>query len=164
MIIGIWAQSKNGVIGVDGRLPWHLPADLKHFKERTMDNYILMGRKTFDGMNQRILGGRTTVVLTRDKNYIPNNDDVLVFNSVEDVLAWYETIEKDLFIVGGAAIFDAFMDHLEMIYKTTIDFNFSGDTFMDHIDYSKFFKSSVEYHEKDEKNMYIFKIERFETK
>ncbi|HPJ00085.1 MAG TPA: dihydrofolate reductase, partial [Enterococcus sp.] len=69
MLVALWAQDKNGLIGKDNRLPWSLPADLKFFKETTIGNTIVMGRKTFEGMGKRALPFRQTIVLTRDKNY-----------------------------------------------------------------------------------------------
>ena len=65
-IAAIWAQDQNGLIGKDQSLPWHLPAELKHFKEITTGHAILMGRVTFDGMHRRVLPNRQTLILTRD--------------------------------------------------------------------------------------------------
>ena len=79
-IIGIWAQTENGIIGKDQVMPWHLPAELQHFKETTMGQAILMGRVTFDGMNKRVLPGRTSIILTQDQAYDPENDAVLVMH------------------------------------------------------------------------------------
>ena len=70
-IIGIWAQTENGIIGKDQVMPWHLPAELQHFKETTMGQAILMGRVTFDGMKKRVLPGRTSIILTQDQAYDP---------------------------------------------------------------------------------------------
>ena len=65
-IVAIWAQDEEGVIGKDNRLPWHLPAELQHFKETTLNHAILMGRVTFDGMGRRLLPKRETLILTRN--------------------------------------------------------------------------------------------------
>src|SRR5699024_11588003 len=78
-LIAIWAEDENHLIGVDGGLPWHLPKELKHFKETTMGQALLMGRVTFDGMGRRVLPGRDTLVLTRDKTY--QADGVTVVHS-----------------------------------------------------------------------------------
>ena len=103
-IIGIWAQTENGIIGKDQVMPWHLPAELQHFKETTMGQAILMGRVTFDGMNKRVLPGRTSIILTQDQAYDPENDAVLVMHSKEEVLEWYQNQEKNLYIIGGSQI------------------------------------------------------------
>ena len=67
MLIAIWAQDKNGLIGKENHLPWHLPNDLRFFKETTINHTLVMGRKTFEGMGGRPLPNRQTIVLTRDK-------------------------------------------------------------------------------------------------
>ena len=68
-LIAIWAEAHNHVIGKNHTMPWHLPAELAHFKKTTMGSAILMGRVTFDGMNRRCLPGRETLILTRDKDF-----------------------------------------------------------------------------------------------
>ena len=85
-MIGIWAQTENGIIGKDHVMPWHLPAELQHFKQTTMGQVILMGRVTFDGMKKRVLPGRTSIILTKDQAYNVENEDVLVMHSKEEVL------------------------------------------------------------------------------
>ena len=85
-IVAIWAQDEKGVIGKEDRLPWHLPAELKHFKETTLNHAILMGRVTFDGMGRRLLPGRETLILTRDKDF--DCEGVTTVTSVEEALAW----------------------------------------------------------------------------
>lgn len=91
-MIAIWAEDEAGLIGVDGKLPWYLPRELQHFKETTLNQAILMGRVTFDGMNRRLLPNRQTLVMTRDVNY--QVDGVLTMTSVEEVLDWYHAQEK----------------------------------------------------------------------
>ena len=94
-VIGIWAQTKNGVIGKDQVMPWHLPAELQHFKQTTMGHAILMGRVTYEGLNKRVLPNRTNIILSRDDKYDVENESVLLKTSVEDVLNWYKS--QDLF-------------------------------------------------------------------
>ena len=105
-IVAIWAQDEKGVIGKEDRLPWHLPAELKHFKETTLNHAILMGRVTFDGMGRRLLPGRETLILTRNPE--ESIEGVLVFQNVEDVLDWYHNQDKNLYILGGKQIFQLF--------------------------------------------------------
>ena len=112
-IIGIWAQTENGIIGKDQVMPWHLPAELQHFKETTMGQAILMGRVTFDGMKKRVLPGRTSIILTQDQAYDPENDTVLLMHSKEEVLDWYRNKDKNLYIIGGSQILRIFSDQLE---------------------------------------------------
>ncbi|MBM9832413.1 dihydrofolate reductase, partial [Enterococcus faecalis] len=100
----IWAEDQNQLIGKEMGLPWSLPADLQHFKQTTMGHNILMGRKTFDGMGKRVLPGRTSIILTRDRDYRMDHPNVLVFHSIEEVLDWYLQQDKNLYITGGAEI------------------------------------------------------------
>lgn len=169
MIAGIWAEDEQGLIGVNDRLPWSLPGELQHFKKTTMGQAILMGRKTFDGMGQRVLPGRTTIVLTRDPNYQVANDAVLIFNRPEEVLAWYQAqaqdTAKDLYIVGGAEMFVAFKDAFDRLYRTIVAGKFEGDTyFPDAIHFDDFTEISSVTHPVDEKNDYAFTIKTYEYK
>ena len=127
-IIGIWAQTENGIIGKDQVMPWHLPAELQHFKETTMGQAILMGRVTFDGMKKRVLPGRTSIILTQDQAYDPENDAVLVMHSKEEVLEWYQKQEKNLYVIGGSQILRLFSDQLEELIQTMIHATIDGDT------------------------------------
>lgn len=164
-IRAIWAQAHGGVIGKDQTMPWHLPAELQHFKKTTIGQAILMGRVTFDGMQRRVLPNRTSLILTRDKDYQVNQDDVLVFYSVEDVLNWYEQQEKDLFIIGGSQIISSFEAYLQELVQTEIDAEVEGDTFFPStFDWSVFEQISEEFHEKDEKNVYDFTVKKYRRK
>ena len=102
-IIAIWAEARNHVIGKNHTMPWHLPAELAHFKKTTMGSAILMGRVTFDGWNRRCLPGRETLFLTRDKDF--DCEEVTTVTSVEEALAWFEQQDKDLYIAGGAGVY-----------------------------------------------------------
>ncbi len=162
MIYGIWAEDKNGLIGKENRLPWHLPAELQHFKQTTMNQAILMGRKTFEGMKRRVLPGRLTIVLTHDLNLRIESPQVLVLHSLDEVLRWYETQEKALFVIGGAEVLQLFEPYLEQLYRTIVQAEFDGDAyFPPNFDFSKFQEQSSEFHEKDEKNSYAFIIKKY---
>ena len=165
MIYGIWAEDEQGLIGQDGKLPWKLPAELQHFKKVTMGNIILMGRKTFDGMNKRVLPGRIALVLTREPSYEKDNASILVFHSKNEVLSWYQKQDKTLFITGGAEMFSLFEHELDGIYRTKINARFEGDAFFPStFDWSAFKKITQEVHTKDEKNAYDFTIETYSKK
>ncbi|MCL2858612.1 MAG: dihydrofolate reductase [Streptococcaceae bacterium] len=159
MIIAIWAEDKNHLIGIKGRLPWRLPAELKHFKEQTMGQVILMGRKTYEGMNKRILPGRQTLILTRDASYDSENDSVIVMHSREEVIEWYKNQDKDLFIIGGAEIYHLFIQNIEKIYQTQVDGEFEGDTYFP-ADFPLALYKEIKTirHEKDDENSYAFTI------
>ena len=157
-IIAIWAQDEKGVIGKENRLPWHLPAELQHFKETTLNHAILMGRVTFDGMGRRLLPKRQTLILTRNSEEII--DGALVFQDVESVLAWYHHQDKNLYILGGKQIFQLFEPYLDEIIVTQIHAQVEGDTFFPaDFDLTVFETVASKSYTKDEKNAYDFTIE-----
>ena len=119
------ARAQNGVIGRGGKLPWHLPADLKRFKALTMGSVMLMGRKTFDSL-PGLLPGRRHVVLTRDRNWSAEGAEVA--GSVGEALdlARGERIS----VIGGAEIFDLFLPLADRIELTEVLEDVPGDTFM----------------------------------
>ena len=164
-IVAIWAQDQNGLIGKNQSLPWHLPAELKHFKEITSGHAILMGRVTFDGMDQRVLPNRTSLILTKDPNYTVENESVLIFHDLPSVLKWYQEQEKNLYIIGGGQIFSLFQHHLDEIIKTEIHASFEGDTyFPTEFPWSDFIKVKSLEGEMDEKNLYPHTFEIYERK
>ncbi|WEV44581.1 dihydrofolate reductase [Streptococcaceae bacterium ESL0687] len=165
MITGILAEDKTGLIGKNGTLPWHLPAELAHFKKTTLDDVILMGRTTFEGMNKRTLPRRTTIVLTSDKNYDAGSNEVLVMNSREQVLDWYKKQDKTLHIIGGAQVIQTFSGDIDRFYRTIIDAELEGDTyFPEDFDWGQFKLKSEEPYSKDEKNIYNFVVQVLDRK
>ena len=159
-IIAIWAEARNHVIGKNHTMPWHLPAELAHFKKTTMGSAILMGRVTFDGMNRRCLPGRETLILTRDKDF--DCEGVTTVTSVEEALAWFEQQDKDLYIAGGAGVYKAFDGHYDALIKTTIEADLEGDTYFPQLDMTAFKEVSRDRVPKNEKNAYDFSISRYE--
>lgn len=121
----IYARAANGCIGKDGALPWHLPADLKRFKALTMDKPMIMGRKTFESL-PGLLPGRRHIVLTRRERWDSTGAEVV--RSVEEALA--QAGDGEIAVIGGAAIYDVFMEHASRVELTEIHADFDGDTFM----------------------------------
>ncbi|WP_335869126.1 dihydrofolate reductase [Bacillus sp. 2205SS5-2] len=126
MISYIWAMDDQKVIGYQNAMPWHLPNDLVNFKKITLDHPIVMGRKTFDSIG-RPLPGRENIVLTRNEAF--QHEDVTVFHSVEAILDYIRSIDKEVFIMGGAELYTLFRDHVEKLYVTHIHESFIGDTY-----------------------------------
>ncbi|CAM3937817.1 dihydrofolate reductase [Alkalicoccus chagannorensis] len=124
MITMIAAMDENNVIGRDGTMPWHLPADLRFFKERTMDKKIVMGRKTFDSIG-RALPGRHHMVLTNNRNW--SHENVTVLHEAEEVRR--EAEEEEVVICGGAVLYEKFLPYADRLYITRIHDTFKGDTF-----------------------------------
>jgi dihydrofolate reductase len=126
----IVAMASNRAIGQNNKMPWHLSADLKKFKEITMGSPILMGRKTFESIG-RPLPGRSNIIISRNKNYHQN--DCLVFNNVEDAIIASEKYDE-IFVIGGASIYKSTLSKANYLYLTQIHKEFEGDTFFPVID------------------------------
>lgn len=147
-IIGIYAKSKNGVIGRGGQLPWHVPGDLAHFRRVTEGHAIVMGRSTFDGLGGRLLPNRVSVVLTTSPETLSESDNLKVFTSKEAILDWYLTsCSSDLYIIGGKHVLEYFASNLDMVVETTIETDFDGDTYAPELDFSRFSLVSESYNE-----------------
>jgi dihydrofolate reductase len=117
MIIGIVAVAENFAIGKDGKLPWHYSADLKFFKQTTGGNAIVMGRKTFDSIG-KALPNRLNIVLSRSSQIVENN--VFSTKSKDEVLSLNKYLNCDLFIIGGATVYNEFADVIEKWIVTEI--------------------------------------------
>ncbi len=129
MIIGIVAVDRNLAIGKDGRLPWHYSADMKLFKQTTIGNAVVMGRRTWLTLPGP-LKDRQNIVLSREPD-LPSQDSVVVLSSVESVLDLVRNQESDLFVIGGAQIYESFLPHIERWIVTEVPIAVEGaDTFM----------------------------------
>lgn len=161
MLIAIWAQAENGLIGKDYRLPWHLPEDLRRFKEITQGNTLVMGRKTYEGMGKCPLSNRKTLVLTQDKQYDPGYEDVLVMHQVQEVLNYERSTREIIFIVGGSQVYKAFEPYLDKLFRTVIHHAFDGDAYFPKFDYTIFEKVNSEKRVRDEENPYDYDFETY---
>ena len=125
----IVAQAKNRVIGINNKLPWHLPEDLRYFKQVTMAKPIIMGRITFESIG-RPLPGRTNIVISRQENYAPAN--VKVVSSLEDAIDLAESIclidgAEEAMVIGGAQIYAQALEKADRLYLTEVDAEIEGD-------------------------------------
>ena len=125
MISLIVAHDNNNVIGYENGMPWHLPGDLKYFKDKTMGKPMIMGRKTFESIG-RPLPGRRNIVITRDENY--QADGIEMVTSLEGALALAGDV-PEIMIIGGEQIFRLSMDIADRLYITKINHAFNGDTY-----------------------------------
>ncbi len=156
------AASENNVIGKDNQLPWHLPNDLKYFKNLTWGMPILMGRKTFDSIG-KALPGRKSIVITRNNNW--QYDGVEVVHSVEEAVVKAESFGvKEVFVVGGAEIFKSTLHKANRMYLTRIHQQFDGDIFFPEIKENDWNLISTRYCEADEKNVYNHTYQIWERK
>jgi len=141
------AMAENNAIGKNNQLLWHLPADLRHFKQVTSGRSIIMGRKTFDSVGKP-LPNRRNIVVTRQDIKIEGCE---VVKSVDEGLALCAG-EDEVFIGGGAEIYKLAMDKTDRIYLTIVHQSFDADTFFPEIDYHEWKETTREDHQPDEKN------------
>jgi dihydrofolate reductase len=128
------AVARNGVIGVDGGLPWRIPEDLARFKEITMGHALIMGRQTFESIG-RPLPGRINIVLTRRRDW--SHEGVEVARSLDEALQAAASMGVDAFIIGGAEVYRSALEHAERIELTEVDAEPEGDTWFPEIDWSQ---------------------------
>jgi dihydrofolate reductase len=152
-ISAIVAMTENRVIGYQNQLPWHLPADLQHFKAITSGHPILMGRKTFESIG-RPLPNRTNIILTRDSAY--QKPGCKIVASVGDALALATLDHTEIFIIGGAEIYRQFLPFTTRLYITLVHEDFTGDTYFPIIDLSEWKEMKREAHTADEANHYPY--------
>lgn len=159
----VWAEDNQHAIGKNGDLPWHLPDDLKGFKQETVGTLMIMGRTTWSSIG-RPLPNRKTLVLTRQTDWQPGYDEVLVAHSVPEVLDKIKAANCDVTIAGGATMYQAFMPYATDLVITKVAGDVAGDTFAPTVDLSQFELVASQSHPKDEKHDYAFVVERYQRK
>lgn len=148
----ISAVAENRAIGKNNELLWHIPEDLKRFKEITTGHVVIMGQKTFESIG-RPLPDRTSIVISDDLSFNPA--DAVIARSIEESIEKAKEIEKEeIFICGGGSIYRQFMPLADKLYLTIVEGNFEADTFFP--DYSEFKKIIKEEKGSDEKYKYKF--------
>ena len=120
----IAAMANNRVIGLDNKMPWHLPADLQHFKKVTTGKPVIMGRKTFESIG-RPLPGRRNIIITRNSEY--QAEGIETVTTPEAALELVVDVEE-VMIIGGGNIYQQFLERTERLYLTFIDLDVEGDT------------------------------------
>jgi dihydrofolate reductase len=151
IVSAIVAISENRAIGKNNQLLWHLPADLKHFKDITSGHTIIMGRKTFDSVGKP-LPNRRNIVVTRQAITIPGCE---VVGSIDEALALCDG-EEEVFIGGGAEIYRTAMHRTDRIYLTIVHQHFEADTFFPEIGQNEWKEASHEDHQADHKNPFPY--------
>jgi len=160
IISAIVAMSENHVIGDQNHLPWHLPADLKHFKALTSGHPILMGRKTYESIG-RPLPNRTNIVITRDPAFkIPG---CIVVSSIDEAMQHAELKNsKEIFIIGGANVYQQCLPYVSRIYLTIVHEEFEGDAFFPELDMKEWKETGSVKHEADSENEYAYTFKTLE--
>lgn len=141
----IVAMARNRVIGVHNTLPWHLPEDLKRFRALTMGHHIVMGRKTYESLG-RLLPGRTTVIVTRNPNYVV--EGALTANSLKQAIKMCGN-DDEVFLIGGAELYQDALKVANKLYVTEIELVVEGDAFFPEIDLNIWKTTTRETHQSE---------------
>jgi dihydrofolate reductase len=146
------AADENNVIGKDNKLPWHLPNDLRYFKNLTWGMPIVMGRKTFESIGKP-LPGRQNIVISRNETW--SSPGVEIAHNIEDAREIAASIDvSEIFFIGGAEIFNSALPNANRIYLTRIHSSFDGDVFFTWGDQDQWMLTSSKSCEADKKNPY----------
>ncbi|MFN0181095.1 MAG: dihydrofolate reductase [Gemmatimonadales bacterium] len=151
------AMAENGVIGANGRLPWHLPDEIKHFKRLTVDHTVIMGRKTYDEVG-RPLPNRRNVVISRNPAFRPPG--VTVVPNLDEALALGAT-ETEVFVIGGAEIYRLALPRADRLYLTVVHATFEGDVVFPPFDQAAWVLEDETFHPADERHSASFTIRRY---
>lgn len=160
ILSAILAMSENRVIGNHNQLPWHLPADLKHFKNITTGHPILMGRKTYESIG-RPLPNRSNIILTRNCSLtIPGCQVVTSLREAIDCARAENN--KEIFIIGGAEVYKQLLPQTQRIYLTLVHHLFTGDAFFPELEMDEWKETERIDHNADENNAYPYSFIRLE--
>ena len=154
----IAAVAQNNAIGINNKMPWYLPGDLRYFKAVTMGKPIIMGRKTFDSL-RKPLPGRTNIVITRDQAW--QHEGVKVVHNLDDALALAEDIalingNEEVMVIGGAQIYQQALDKSDRLYLTKVHQSFEGDAYFPEIDESDWLETAREDKQSDDEEPLLF--------
>ncbi|HMG14914.1 MAG TPA: dihydrofolate reductase [Saprospiraceae bacterium] len=161
-ISSVVASSKNGVIGIDNKIPWHLPADLKFFKTLTLNHHVLMGRKCFDSIGKPLIN-RRNIVITRNPEFRAPGCEI-VYSVNDGIELAKEHGEEELFIIGGAEIYRVTFDICDKLYLTIVDIELEGDTFLPEIDWTQWALIESVSFDPDDKNKYSYSFNTFQRR
>lgn len=148
-------------IGLDNQLLWHLPKDLKYFKETTTDHPIIMGRKTYESIGKP-LPNRTNIVISKRKDWF--EEGILIVGSVKEAIKFAKKIDEEIFIIGGGNIYEQTIDLCDKLQVTLVKTNLKADVFFPKINMKIWNKTEEICHEKDEKNKFDFCFQTYERK
>ncbi|MBB1079096.1 dihydrofolate reductase [Limosilactobacillus sp. STM2_1] len=130
----IWAEDLDGWIGKENTIPWHVSADMKHFRHQTLGYPIVMGRKTFESLGNKPLPKRKNIILT---NHQLSVSGVVVVHSLSELKAYFQKHDADYYVIGGATIYKQLLPLATKLYRTVINKRIDGDTKMPAINYDR---------------------------
>jgi dihydrofolate reductase len=159
----IVAASENNVIGKNNQLLWRLPNDTKFFKNTTWGMPVVMGRKTYESLSNEPLPGRFNIVITRQKDWKPDNDKVQVASALQEAVELAEQTDcKEVFVIGGGQIYAESISTAHKIYMTRVHTVVDGDTYFPVINESDWKLESNTDFPADEKNQYAYSFQLWE--
>lgn len=152
----IYARANNYCIGIDGKLPWHLPKEFSWFKKITMGSPVIMGRRTYED-HKTALPGRLNVVITRQRDY-QAVEGIHLLPSLESAIELAEKEADDVFVIGGVHFFQAAFPIANRVFETVVDADIDGDAFLPKFDFSQWDSAELTTSAPDEKNRYGFTV------
>jgi len=156
------AASENNAIGLNNQLLWHLPKDMRFFKNTTWGMPILMGRKTFESMGSKPLNGRLNIIITRNKNWV--NEDVTVVHTMEEATSLADKFSyKELLVIGGGEIYEMALPLAQKIWLTRVHTTIEGDVYFPKLNTEWEMVSSTQ-NTADEKHKFSFDFECWKRK
>jgi len=158
----IAAVAENRAIGNKNKIPWHLPADFKYFKETTLGKTVVMGLNTFNSIGGKPLPGRKHIILNNDPNFVAPKD-CAVAHSIEEVTGMIKDL-PEVFICGGASVYRQFLPLAQKLYITEVHATPEGDTFFPEINMAEWKEIRREEHKADEANKYDYSFVVLERK
>ena len=162
MLSIIVAKAKNNTIGKDNKLLWHIPDDLRRFKELTTNHNIIMGRKTFESIG-KILPNRKHIIFSQNPDFKIDNENIEIVHSMLQIQQYIED-ENENFVIGGAMIYNLLMPYVTKMYVTEIDKDFEGDTVFPRINPDVWQEISREEGPKDEENDFKYEYVVYKRK
>ena len=158
----ISAVAENRVIGNKNTLPWHMPADFKHFKEKTTGKTIILGLNTFNSLGGKPLPNRKHIILSLDPNFVAP-EGCFIAKSIDEALKLADGVEE-VMICGGASVYKQFLPLSQKLYLTYIHQRFEGDTYFPEVSMDEWKEVKREDHKADDKNAYDYSFVVLERK
>ena len=149
MISIIAAMGRNRELGLDNKLLWHLPVDMKFFRQTTMGKPILVGRKTYESFGGKPLPGRKNIVITKDKNY--QSDGAMIVHSIDEAIQEAGDVDE-IMIIGGASFYEQTLPLADRLYLTYVDADFEADSWFPEFDVREWKETSRLLNKADDKN------------
>lgn len=153
------AMGEKNEIGFNNQLLWHLPKDLKHFKDLTSGHPVIMGRKTYESIGKP-LPNRTNIVVSRKKDWF--EEGILIVGSIKEAVKFAKKIDEEIFIIGGGNIYEQTMEAADRLEVTLVKADLEADVYFPKIDPKIWKKTAETGHEKDDRNQYDFCFQTYE--